>query len=107
MTEKDQKYKKNILRLKIILVFLFLYIGSYAIFSYFGSYLPTQSGTVRYDFGLAVTDVQQWQPKFIYGHLFRTIDEKLTYHGNTMGIVYAPLVILDQKYIHRTQYIKE
>ena len=103
MSDKVDIYKKRHLKVTVIFVILFLYIISYAVLSYFGSYCPTQSGKLRYNAGLSVTDVAQWHPKFIYGHLFRTIDGKTTYCGNIMGFIYAPLVILDQKYIHKTE----
>ena len=100
--------KKKYLKLKITLGFLFLYISSYVIFSCFGGYIATQSGEVRYkNIGLSVTDIYLWQPKFVYGKLFRTIRGKLTYHGNVLGFIYAPLVIIDQKFCHKTKRIFE
>ena len=99
--------KKRNLKLKITVGFFFLYIGSYIVFSCLGDYVPTQSGEMRYKMGLSVTDIHLWKPKFVYGQLFRTIRGKLTYHGNVLGFIYAPLVIIDQKFCHKTKRIFE
>ena len=100
--------KKKHLKLRITIGFLFLYIASYVIFSCFGGYIPTQSGEIRYkNIGLSVTDVHLWKPKFVFGQLFRTIGGKLTYRGNILGYIYAPLVIIDHKCFHKTKRIFE
>jgi len=103
MPDKDRKSRKTIL--KHILVICLLYIGSYAVLSCFGDYVATQSGEVRNSalFRMAVMDVREWCPKFVFGHLFFDINGKITYRGNILGVIYAPLVILDQKYIHKTK----
>jgi hypothetical protein len=53
---------------------------------------------------MSITDVQEWQPKFVFGRIFRRIDNTLTYRGNFLGFLYAPLVIVDHKYVHKTRH---
>ena len=85
-----------------ILVCLGIYVGSYTVLSLFGSYYGSQSGTLRYYFGLSVTDRLIWQPAVIRGRLFTTIEGKKVYQANLAGYFFMPLLLFDQKFIHKT-----
>lgn len=78
------------------------YLGCYAILSSCGGYVRTQSGQVRYDFGLSVTDIDQWQPRFAFCQRFRQIDGSWTIRSNFLGSAFAPLILLDQLFVHKT-----
>jgi hypothetical protein len=82
---------------------LVAYAGSYAILSVMGDYQGSQSGNIRYETGLAVTDISIWKPKGIwYQSEFIAADGKKVSRGNSLGFFYAPLVVLDRKVFHRT-----
>ena len=102
---------------RYILEFIIFYIVSYSILSLFGSYYLSQTGERRYSLRLpedessvkplflSVTDVALWQPKFIRGRVFLTIKGKREYQANFLGYFYCPLVVIDQRYIHKTRYL--
>ena len=107
MQKKEEK-KKKFSRNKIFLSFVGIiacYIISYLPFSLNGRYVWTQSGEVRYSFGLSVTDLEQWQPKWARCQVFRDISGRLVLRGNILGYFYTPLILIDQKYIHPTKRI--
>lgn len=81
---------------------LAVYVGVYVILSWNGGYTWTQSGQVRYGFGLSVTDLEQWQPRFCFCQRFKTIDGSWITRANALGYTFAPLILLDQTYIHPT-----
>ncbi|MGA2071426.1 MAG: hypothetical protein ABSG97_08745 [Sedimentisphaerales bacterium] len=81
---------------------VFIYFGSYCILSATGRYIWTQSGEGRYATGLSVMDLKQWQPKFAFWQIFRTIDGKHTVRANLLGLVYSPLIFIDQQFVHPT-----
>ena len=89
-------------RLKIALRVLSVYLLLYVVLSLTGGYIFTQSGQVRYGGGLSVSDLQQWQPRFTFCQRFRQVDGSWTLRANVLGYVFAPLVLLDQTFIHRT-----
>ncbi len=79
------------------------YVGSYVALSLCGGYVMTQSGDVRYaDGGMSVTDIDQWQPCFTFYQHFRTMNGSRIVRANFLGYVYAPLILLDQTFFHRT-----
>jgi len=85
-------------------LFVGLYLCSYGLLSYLGSYVRTQSGVLRWTHsGLAITDAAQWQPKFVFWQRFQRFDGTSIVRANPFGYLYAPLVSLDQKLIHPTQ----
>jgi peptidoglycan/LPS O-acetylase OafA/YrhL len=88
--------------LKIALGVLGAYVLSYGILSLRGGYIFTQSGQLRYGGALSVSDLQQWQPRFTLCQRFRQVDGSWTLRANFLGYVFAPLVLLDQTFIHRT-----
>ena len=107
MTEgTKRRWKKR--WLWVLAIMLIVYVGSYCVLSHFGAYCIGKSGKVRLSLtGSAWFDTVYWQPKFVWGQLFYTIRGKWTYHGNVLGSLYAPLLILDQKYVHETYTIEE
>lgn len=93
-------------RVLFFIVAIFIaYVSSYCILSINGSYYLTQSGQIRYNTGLSVTDIEQWQPKYARCQLFRDINGRLVLRGNALGYFYSPLILLDQKLIHPTKRI--
>jgi peptidoglycan/LPS O-acetylase OafA/YrhL len=88
--------------IKIVGVSIAAYLVVYVILSFCGGYVLTQSGQVRYGFGLSVSDLQQWQPRFTFCQRFRQVDGSWTLRANFLGYVFAPLVLLDQTCIHKT-----
>lgn len=95
-TEAGHSSRKNKLRIFNIISYslLFLYLLSYSILSLFGSYSvhPTASGKIKYEFGLSVPDVLEWEPRYIVRH---------NYGFNTLGVFFMPLVDLDRKFWHK------
>jgi len=67
-----------------------------------GDYIWTQSGELRWNFGLSATDVAQWKPRFAFAQKFRNIHGKYIYRSDILGTIYLPLILLDQKYLHKT-----
>jgi len=82
-----------------------IYVAVYVVLSVNGVYLATPSGEVRYNFGLAMTDAQVWQPRFVYFKVLRDIEGRKTVAANWLGYVFAPLILLDQKLFHPTVYL--
>ncbi|MHC4474706.1 MAG: WG repeat-containing protein [Planctomycetota bacterium] len=85
-----------------VLCIVIVYVGSYCILSALGRYIFTQSGNYRYSFGLSVTDIVQWQPKYAFGQRFLNIAGKDTFRAGPLGLFYLPLILFDQKYVHKT-----
>jgi hypothetical protein len=84
-------------------VTLAVYFGAYIVLSWRGGYVSTQSGQVRLqDSGWAISDIVQWQPRFAWFQLFREYDGTWTFRGNGLGCVFAPLVLCDQTFVHKT-----
>jgi hypothetical protein len=104
---QKQKFRKRKKIVISVFVFWVTYITIYLLLSLFGEYVPGTTGKYRYvTSGLGVTDVQRWQPKFIYAGFYQPVDgTKFVYTSNALGYFYAPLVIIDQKYFHKTQEI--
>jgi len=88
--------------LLLVCVVLFAYIGSYFILSALGGYIFTQSGKYRYSFWLSMNDLVQWQPKYGFAQPFRDLDGKDTFRASPLGCLYFPLILSDQKYVHKT-----
>lgn len=73
---------------------LALYAVSYVVLSLAGNYSGylSISGKVRYESGLAVPDVREWEPYGVF---------KSNRGYNFLGLIYAPLVDLDQRFWHK------
>lgn len=100
---KNKAKKRRILCL-ISGAVLFIYVLSYCILSCHGEYVLGRSGKKRYAVGLAAPDIELWQPQYVYGQLFYAVHGRWTYRGNLMGVIYCPLVVIDQKYVHKTRW---
>lgn len=105
MTTSPMRRSPKRIALLVAGVLLATYVLSYVLLSVCGGYLLTQSGRVRYGFGFAVSDIEQWQPRWAWCQRFRRIDGSHTLRGNWLGYAYAPLILLDQKWIHPTRAI--
>jgi len=84
---------------------LAVYIVSYVILSFCGGYEFGQSGKMRYNFGLSVLDVQQWQPRYARGRIFTQVDGTTIFQANPLGYIFAPAILLDQKFFHPTKRV--
>lgn len=90
-------------RITAMAMLLAAYVLIYCGLSTFGSYDFAQSGQVRYSgSGMAVSDLVQWQPRFAFCQWFRGIDGTWRIRANGLGYGFAPLILLDQWYVHRT-----
>jgi hypothetical protein len=79
-----------------MIVFL-VYVGLYYILSLFGSYVLPGSEKSE-----AVTHpTYQWQPKFIVNYKDYNEDKIIT-KANLLGQLYAPLLFIDQRYVHQS-----
>jgi hypothetical protein len=83
-----------------LLSVLVLYVGSYAILSATGGWVVSESGEVRMI--LAVSDIFEWQPRYGFCERFRRIGGEYKLRGDYLGYCFAPLILLDQYYVHRT-----
>ncbi len=91
------------LKLDLALVALLLtYVGSYSILSANGGYVFMPSGEIRYSFGLSVQDQCLWQPRYGHGQWFRQISGNYSFRGDFIGMLYYPLIRVDQIYFHPT-----
>jgi hypothetical protein len=85
----------------VLLALLIMYIGSYATLSVSGGWVVSESGELRMPV-LAVADVFEWQPRYGDCQLFRWTGGNYGLRGDWLGYFYSPLILLDQRYIHRT-----
>lgn len=104
--EKKQTRQRYIILKRITFLFL-VYVGSYCIMSALGAYMPSQSGLVRFHSGLSATDIHVWFPRLSYGQLYVNVNGKCTFRGNILGYVYAPLILFDQAFVHKTIKLSE
>ncbi|MBN1918169.1 MAG: hypothetical protein JW889_09685 [Verrucomicrobia bacterium] len=85
---------------------LLLYVLSYGVLSLLGGYGYTQSGELRYDSGLSVSDLEMFQPLFArWQASFRKIDGSYVSRGNALGRFFSPLIRLDRRFVHRTRLV--
>jgi hypothetical protein len=92
-------------RIAIVLAAVALYIGTYAALSAAGQPVFSQTGQLRYSFGFAVSDVVIWDPPLAKWEPFHTIDGVDTSRGNLVGYFYSPLIRLDRRFWHPTQFL--
>ena len=107
MSQKKKQTKRLYIITKRIIFLFLIYVGSYCIMSALGTYMPSQSGLVRYNSGLSMTDIHIWYPKLSYGQLYIDVNGKRTFRGNILGYVYAPLILFDQAFVHKTIKLSE
>jgi hypothetical protein len=88
------------------LVFSFVcYTGSYCCLSACGDYYWAQSGRVRYNFGLAVSDFSMWHPKFTRWQRFTGFRGEEITRGNTLGYFYCLMIAIDRWLVHPTEQV--
>jgi hypothetical protein len=51
---------------------------------------------------MAVADIYLWQPRYGHCDWFRGIDGSHSLRSDELGLLYAPLILLDQRFVHRT-----
>lgn len=100
-----RRRKRWIVRFLIALGAVLVYVGSYVALSVAGDYRASQTGKLRYFGGLSVTDVYHWQPRFISWEPFRDVSGKDTSRGDLLGYFYSPLIRLDRRWRHPSQYL--
>ena len=90
-----------------LLAAVLLYVGSYCCLSASGGYYFGQSGRVRYGFGISVSDVSIWQPKFLQWQRFTNAGGEETTRDNFPGYVFCPLIAMDRWLVHPTEQLIE
>jgi hypothetical protein len=88
-----------------MVVAVLIYMGSYCCLSACGGYQFRQSGRVRYGFGLSVSDVSIWQPKFLRWQRFTNTRGEEVIRGNIFGYLFCPLIVVDRWLIHPTERV--
>jgi len=86
--------------LRWISVLLAAYVLAYAVLSITGGWVVSESGEHR--IVTAVADQFEWQPRYGSCQRFRSVSGDYTLRADTLGYVFAPLILLDQRFIHRT-----
>jgi len=99
--------KKKRWSLLVVSVVLLLYTGTYAMLSGRGQYVLSQSGKLRYSsVGLSVSDLSEWRPSGCWFQAgFTDVGGKKTCRGNALGYLFAPLIAIDQKWIHKAEVV--
>ncbi|MBL8818568.1 MAG: hypothetical protein JNL58_21245 [Planctomyces sp.] len=92
-------------RKKQAAIALFVYVGTYVYFTSAGQYDFSQSGKVRYSFGISASDVSIWQPRFLDWQTFQNVHGQSTSRGSTLGYYYAPLIFIDRLWFHPTRTV--
>lgn len=99
------------LRRYVLLVFgrlVLLYVAVYVVLSAFGGWGWGATGKFRFHFrhsiGFAMPDCYIWQPFIGDCQLFTDVSGENTLRGDNIGYFFAPLILLDQRFIHRTIY---
>ena len=75
------------------LIYLAMYLAVYLLLTLNGAYIPVASGRIRLNFGWAILDTYEWEPKGLvwFDHLNMV---------NTGGLFYEYLIKLDRAYWH-------
>jgi len=94
-------------RLLIGCAIVVLYVGSYAVLSFTGGWIVSISGEFRPIEGIAMTDILEWQPRYGYCRRIRNVSGGYRIDADPLGYVYCPLVLLDQRYVHRTMPLSD
>lgn len=83
------------------------YVGSYVALSAAGDYRASQTGKLRYNGRLSVTDVYHWQPRFMWWEPFHNVYGRDTSRGNLAGYFYSPLIRMNRAWFHPSQYLSD
>jgi hypothetical protein len=96
----------NVKRASLALLAIFvLYVISYCGLSACGRHEFSQSGRIRYAFGLSVSDVSMWQPRFIRWQRFTDVRGNESSRGNFLGYFYCPMITLDRWLVHPSEQL--
>ncbi|MHC4504582.1 MAG: hypothetical protein ACYTFI_14860 [Planctomycetota bacterium] len=103
MTAEAVKRARRTRRIVLVsvLTLLALYFGSYVILSVTGGYVVSESGELRIGL-LAASDIFVWQPRYGWAQRFRQIDGQYGFRGDSLGLLFYPLILVDQKWCHPT-----
>ena len=78
---------------------LVVYVTSYISRRDAGSYRMAQSGEIRLSGGLAIYDIELWNPEGCWWQSsFRDVRGEIRSRGNGWGRFYAPLIEFDRKF---------
>lgn len=90
---------------------LFVYVAAYVVLSAFGGWGQTGSGKLRIRYpdyvGFAIHDCFVWQPIIGDCQLFVNSSGENTLRGDAFGYMFCPLILLDQRFVHRTIYFMD
>src|SRR5688500_12446988 len=93
---EPRRRKRLIVGLVIAACRVWAYVGSDVALSAAGDEGASETGRFRCSGGLSVTDVDHWQPRFMWWEPFRDVSGKDTSRGNLLGYVYSPLIRIDR-----------
>ena len=75
------------------------------VFTLYGEKWSTQSGKIRYNVEMSVTDIIEWTPKGLRWHPYKDFYGKNVSRGNGWGYFYSPIICLDRTFWHKTEII--
>jgi hypothetical protein len=79
------------------------YVLSYIPLTYFGHYEVVGTGRLRFPWGFAAPDAIVWRPRLAWGVPHMDFEGKWSWvPRNALGILFWPLIELDQIYWHKT-----
>lgn len=98
--QRDHMTRKKKALLSVVALPL-IYCATYVALSAFGGHVFSQSGELRYDGGLSVSDIVVWQPYGCwYQHKLRRSSGEYGSRGNKLGYFFSPLIRIDREYMH-------
>ena len=104
--EPPRRRKRVLVRVAIAASLLVAYVGSYVALSAAGEYRVSATGKLRIA-GMAVPDVDHWQPAFAEWEPFRDVSGNDTSRGDLLGHLYAPLIRIDRAWRHPSRYLSD
>lgn len=91
---------------RTFVITLLLYVAVYVVNSCCGYYYWSPSGLTRKAFGhpthISMPDRQVWKPLVGTFERYTTVEGRESFRGNALGYVFAPLILLDQAWVHPT-----
>jgi len=86
--------------LRWMAVLMAAYGLAYGVLSATGGWIVSESGEHR--IMMAVADQFEWQPRYGSCQRFRSVSGDCCLRADALGCILAPLILLDQRFIHRT-----
>lgn len=83
-----------------------IYLGSYALLSQAGSYVPAVAAVRSWRGTVAAVDRLVWQPAHCRWYQWRDSDGRLVTDANLAGSLYLPLIAFDRARIHPTHRVR-